>query len=858
MLIAGRSAIADIIRVNADSTNPVEDGNSWDTAFHTLPPALAAAVSGDQIWVAKGVYKPTTGLLQTVSITLKSGVGVYGGFTVLSDDFDDRDPTKFPTFLSGAIGIAQSDLDNSQHVVRATGVTNAVLEGFTIMSGYADGTGNNAHGGGLLLTNSTVDVNDCRFIDNHAKELGGAIYLEGTSNIDLLRCVFLDNDSDSSGGAVAVNAGTADVVSCRFHGNAAGPAGNGGALAAGGTTTVTISNSLVVDNEAGNIGGGVHSAGSITIRSSTIAFNAAPFGGSGVVFASGATGQMVNSIVSFNEGSTQLLNNSALSVSFSCVGTGAPPAGAGNIAADPKFRDAAGNDGEIGTDDDNFRLAGDSPCIDRGSTVAIPNDILDLDGDSNTIEQMPFDLHGKARRLEDALVANNGAGAVPLPDMGAYEHARPTTWFVNHAAVGAATGLTWTDAFPTLQQALAAQNDPKFGGPAEIWIAKGTYKPTTTTNRAISFTPSPDCRIFGGFNGGELDRLYRDPTANPVILSGAIGGASTSDNSLHVVVFDGAFIDETTVLDGVTITAGNANLPTANDSAGGGLDMRNGASPRIQNCRIIANSAKGSGGGVVSRIDSEPSFVNCVFAGNSAGADGGACFVDEATFGNCTIVGNSCSPANAAGGIGFADATPLVVIFNSILVGNTNGTGSFEAAQLSTLGSPSIQDCIIGCYSGLNPGVNVSAQPPLFVDQDGADGVPGTLDDDYRLKPGSPGIDSGTLGGLGFDLDDLDGDDLVFETFPFDADLNLRVHNDTGMPNGGATGVPIDIGAYEFSGTTTSLPNPADLNGDGLVDGSDLGDLLGVWGTNGPFGDLDFDCFVDGSDLGVLLGAWSR
>ncbi len=48
-----------------------------------------------------------------------------------------------------------------------------------------------------------------------------------------------------------------------------------------------------------------------------------------------------------------------------------------------------------------------------------------------------------------------------------------------------------------------------------------------------------------------------------------------------------------------------------------------------------------------------------------------------------------------------------------------------------------------------------------------------------------------------------------------------------------------------------------DLNGDGLVNGADLGLLLSAWGaTEGPE-DLDRSGLVDGGDLGLLLGNWS-
>jgi hypothetical protein len=46
-----------------------------------------------------------------------------------------------------------------------------------------------------------------------------------------------------------------------------------------------------------------------------------------------------------------------------------------------------------------------------------------------------------------------------------------------------------------------------------------------------------------------------------------------------------------------------------------------------------------------------------------------------------------------------------------------------------------------------------------------------------------------------------------------------------------------------------------DLNADGVVDGADLGALLGGWGGPGP-SDLTGDGVTDGADLGVLLGAW--
>ncbi|HMN96864.1 MAG TPA: hypothetical protein PKC43_10120 [Phycisphaerales bacterium] len=50
---------------------------------------------------------------------------------------------------------------------------------------------------------------------------------------------------------------------------------------------------------------------------------------------------------------------------------------------------------------------------------------------------------------------------------------------------------------------------------------------------------------------------------------------------------------------------------------------------------------------------------------------------------------------------------------------------------------------------------------------------------------------------------------------------------------------------------------PPDLDGDGVVDGADLGLLSAAWGDPG-IGDLNADGVVDGADLGILLQAWGR
>ncbi|MFO0872412.1 MAG: GC-type dockerin domain-anchored protein [Phycisphaerales bacterium] len=79
----------------------------------------------------------------------------------------------------------------------------------------------------------------------------------------------------------------------------------------------------------------------------------------------------------------------------------------------------------------------------------------------------------------------------------------------------------------------------------------------------------------------------------------------------------------------------------------------------------------------------------------------------------------------------------------------------------------------------------------------------------------------------------------------------------------GATG---GIGFYGFSQDNIILSNvcvmpapggcPADINGDGTVDGGDLGLLLAAFGGGSVAADVNQDGTVDGSDLGIVLAAW--
>jgi hypothetical protein len=73
----------------------------------------------------------------------------------------------------------------------------------------------------------------------------------------------------------------------------------------------------------------------------------------------------------------------------------------------------------------------------------------------------------------------------------------------------------------------------------------------------------------------------------------------------------------------------------------------------------------------------------------------------------------------------------------------------------------------------------------------------------------------------------------------------------------GSTDSTVEAGIDDFRVDAFICDNsiPEDLNGDGAVNGADLGLLLSNWGGAGT-GDFNNDGTVDGADLGALLSAW--
>ena len=235
--------------------------------------------------------------------------------------------------------------------------------------------------------------------------------------------------------------------------------------------------------------------------------------------------------------------------------------------------------------------------------------------------------------------------------------ASAATWYVDKDNAGSQDGMTWGAAFTEIQLGIgAAAGD----GGGEVWVAEGAYGEARTDPDG-SLVMAEGVDIYGGFAGGESDLSERDWVAHVTTIDGS--AARGGEAAYHAV--KGA---NNAILDGFTITGGNASLFGATGCGGG---MYNASvSPTVRNCIFVNNSAR-RGGGMYNSATDLLIVVGCSFVENSAIDQGGGMYNIDLT---CTPVLRRCIfTGNSAQGDGGAMynwwASP--VIANCMFSGNT-------------------------------------------------------------------------------------------------------------------------------------------------------------------------------------------
>ncbi len=376
-------------------------GDSWVNAFTNLQDALHVATSGDEIWVAQGVYYPDVGGEQVdndanASFTIPAGVKLYGGFpsggesegvrdwrghkTVLSGDIEQDDTTDANHLVADANGISGN---NSNHVVFLNGridtgapiTGTTVIDGFLITAGYAGSGERQPHGGGMYCLGSeggecSPALKNVTFRGNFAQEFGGAMFndgYQGVSSPALVNVTFSGNAAKSGGalynGGNDAGVSSPTLVNVTFSGNFAEEFG--GAMfnfGHSGASRPALVNVTLSGNAAKVAGGAIYSQGdregdtSPALKNVVLWQNSAPQGAS--IFNANADLAILNSII---EGGSDSIGSEGASAS----------AYTGNSENDPLFIEAV-DPANAPTASGDLRLQSGSPAIDLGDNSAVP------------------------------------------------------------------------------------------------------------------------------------------------------------------------------------------------------------------------------------------------------------------------------------------------------------------------------------------------------------------------------------------------------------------------------------------------------------------------------------------------------
>ncbi len=661
---------------------------------------------------------------------------------------------------------------------------NSVLQGITIINGYMNGKG-----GGIYCSNSSPTIRNCVIRNCSASSGGGGMY-NSYSSPTVSNCTFTNNTADYWGGGMLNDYSSPIVTTCTFSGNSADHLGGGMCNATGllgPISSPTITGCTFSGNSAGHLGGGMFNESSNPIMTNCILWDnsASDFGNE--IFNSSST-----PVISYCDISGSSYGGMVWDDSLGTDGGGnidadpmfvdaaggdlhlqntSPCINAGDNNADSlALTDFEGDPRiihgivDMGVDEVSgevlFTVNVAVEPFSRvctvtldpawevyppGTEVTITVDVEDDYAEGFVFDGWSGDLSGN----ENPATITVG----PHKYVTAHFVFRGDIIYVDADAVGANIGMTWADAFNNLYDALSAA-----GSGNEIRVADGTYLPDTTMAgdpKTGAFALVNGVTVKGGYAGwGAADPNERNVELYETILSGDLLDNDDSvmlfeeDDPLAITYIDPNRIENcyhvfyhpeslglnpNAILDGFTITGGNAiGTDLSQYSCGGGM-YNDGSSPTVTNCIFSSNLASdgcgiyndnsspivtncifrdnvglayygyGFGGGMSNRNNSHPAVSNSIFSDNSAGSGGGICNSNSSpTVTNCIFSGNLAS--YYGGGIYNYSSSPVVsnCTFNSNSAGISNsddpvggldGFSGFGGGVYSIESNPILSNC---------------------------------------------------------------------------------------------------------------------------------------------------------------------
>jgi len=427
---------------------------------------------------------------------------------------------------------------------------------------------------------------------------------------------------------------------------------------------------------------------------------------------------------------------------------------------------------------------------------------INIAGSGNTRTVTISDITGTGTisiSISAGTASDTAGNTAPAAGPGTSFMVMPTVLYVSEGGLTGGLCDTWANACD-LQYALGLAPSG-----VELWVQAGTYTPTTGADRTATFRLKSDVALYGGFIGTETARSARDFAANLTTLSGDIGAAGVNtDNSYHVL--DASYTANTAILDGFTVTGGNASAGTFGNNSGGAIFIYEGSpalsnvtfsnntasnggalyidtcSPILTNITFSGNTAANYGGGIYNWDLGNPTLTNVTFSGNAAAFGGGIYndFNSSPTLTNVTFSGNT---ASSSGGGMYNASSSNPILKNSILWGNPASDNSQIYNDFTSV--PAVTYSIIqgGCPAGSTCSNLITSDPLL--DPSGLQNNGGSMRT-IAILSGSSAINAGD-------------------------NSSCPPADQRGISR--PQGTNCDIGAYEFMTATTmtlgSSPNPS-------------------------------------------------
>jgi len=650
-------AISIYVNQNATGTNM---GTSWKNAYPDIQLALSFSNAGDSIFVAKGLYSPST-LDISESFIIPDRVMVFGGFSGTEDSINEevlnnRDFITNVTILSGILeGGTQLN-----HVIQFLNDSpGTLLDGFTIEDGKTNIA--NFKGGGIYVESSTITIQNL-IIKNNSARWGGGIACSEESKVTAKNILLMHNTASESGGAIYIE----------------------GLSSFRGEDIIIYKN--ISSSQCGGIAVCLQS--NLFLNKAIISYNEATYE---AAYGSGGNDTIIN---------TSICNN--ISDYKPCIdfyGDNENIFINTVVWENKAYRYLPGSDEEPNAEFINSMIQGSGGSENWDTTLGFDRgNNIDVDPYFVKPIENNYSLYSCSQLLN--------AGKSEFGNNIGYYQGTGIKWletiYVNELASGLNNGSDWENAYTDLQSALdIARTNQK------IFVAKGIYKPHLN-DRHVSFKLKSGVSMFGGFIGNEtgVDSIQiasRDLLINRTVISGDLAEnddnfSNYNDNSYHVVWVDGA--DSATILDGFWVKSGNANGSTYPDCAGGGIYIKNGE-PRILNCVFYENYAKYGGGGCISS-DSAIKIEQACFINN--------CFINNNCNSNISSALTTYSfvmPSlinTIVWGCKYGDTDPVFgdVKFKNCIIENSGGSDSWIAS------------------TGIDMGGNIDSDP-LFVDMNKLD-----------------------------------------------------------------------------------------------------------------------------------------